>query len=97
MNGKTQNDIFRMIAWLLIGLLCYALAFALGNSRPIPQMVCQKLGNVLTFAWVGYWVSRTAIGRVSRSADAYLWPEIANRISRALIIGCAILAGAMGL
>lgn len=91
MNQAKQRELFRMILWLLFGLLFYAASYAIGNGYPVPQIVCQKLGNVTTFAFVGYWIARTGVGRLHPSSMA------TEKQARAIVIGCAMLAGALGL
>lgn len=88
-------DLFRMAGWLLAGLLLYAASIAVGAEYPQAQVNLQKLGNVTTFSWVGYWVSRQSLGRIDYSS--YAASEPGRVIARAIVIGASILAGALGL
>lgn len=82
---------FRMWVWLLVGVGLYWLSRHVGTSDPQLQVILQKAGNVTTFAWVGYWIDRQALGRVtSQSTDI-------RRVARALVLGAAIWGGAGGL
>lgn len=84
----------RMLVWLLAGVSLYATSAYIGPSYPQAQVIFQKLGNVTTFAWVGYWVARGALGRV----DVTAYPTDARRVmARAIVVGAAIVAGALGL
>ena len=88
-------DLFRMIGWLLAGLALYGASIAVGADYPQPQVILQKLGNVTVFSYVGYWISRQALGRID---EQYRMPTDPGRvIARAVVIGAAILAGALGL
>lgn len=87
----SQNDRFRMFVWLIVGLALYSLAQVAGVDRPAVQTVLWKLGHVTTLAWVGYWISRQAIGRVG-SASAPV-----DRLARAVVIAGVIVAGSLGL
>lgn len=85
------SDLSRMIIWLVIGLTLYFASYAVGPGLPTVQTVCYKLGHVTTLAWVGYWIARQVLGRVEQHSPA------AEKTARAIIIGCVILAGSMGL
>jgi hypothetical protein len=100
--NDSLTDKLRMITWLLIGLSLYAAASYIGGftvtvgavpvaKYPIAQIVCQKLGNVTTFAWFGYQIARGALGRITSRSTA------GDRQARAIVIGAAILAGALGI
>ncbi|SCU73475.1 putative phage-related membrane protein [Cupriavidus necator] len=81
-----------MAVWLMFGLAFYAAVLLIdGNRFPTVQVTFQKLGHVTTFAWVGYWISRNALGRISATSPTN------DRISRAIVIGCVIIAGLTGL
>lgn len=84
-------DKFRMLIWLVLGLALYALSFAIGSDRPTFQTVAYKLGHVTTLAWVGYWISRHAVGRISEGSTPH------DRIARGLVIVGVIIAGSLGL
>lgn len=84
-------DKLRMAIWLLIGIGLYAAAKTVGPDDPITQVVCQKLGNVTTFAWAGYQVARGCLGRITSRSTA------GDKQARAIVVGAAIIAGALGI
>lgn len=88
---KHLLDKFRMLAWLAAGLAMYFLAALVGSDLPAVQTVFYKLGHVTTLAWVGYWISRQAIGRVYSASSG------TEKLARAVLVGCVIVAGSMGL
>ncbi|MDE4918287.1 putative membrane protein [Cupriavidus metallidurans] len=86
------QDRLRMVVWLLFGLAFYVAVLLIDGSRyPTVQVTLQKLGHVTTFAWVGYWIARQALGRVNASSHTH------DRIARAIVIAGVILAGLTGL
>lgn len=87
----STTDKLRMIAWLLIGLALYAASTLAGIDNPQLQTILHKLGHVTTLAWVGYWISRNALGRITDRSGGN------ERIARAIVIAGAILGGSMGL
>lgn len=87
-----RNDWNRMIAWLLAGLLLYG-ASALAAFAPPLQTVLYKAGHVTTLAWIGYWVARGALGRLHIDFDSHP----VEYVARAILMGCVILGGSMGL
>lgn len=91
MNVEKQLNLERMIGWLLAGIVMYALAYLVGSDLPAVQTVFYKLGHVTTLAWVGYWISRQMLGRIDQDTSAL------DSIARAILAGCVILAGSMGL
>ncbi|AOY90545.1 hypothetical protein BKK79_00910 [Cupriavidus sp. USMAA2-4] len=91
-KSNALQDRMRMAIWLLAGLAFYVAVFLIDGARfPTVQVTCQKLGHVTTFAWVGYWISRQAIGRVVHCSGTE------DRLARAIVIGCVIIAGLTGL
>lgn len=88
---EKQLNLGRMIGWLVAGLVLYALAYLTGNAYPAVQTVFYKLGHVTTLAWVGYWISRQMLGRIDQDSSSL------DSIARAILAGCVILAGSMGL
>lgn len=85
------QDFTRMTAWLAAGLALYAAALITGPEHPAVQTVFYKLGHVTTLAWVGYWISRQAVGRLDTK------PNPTDRLARAVLVGAVIIAGSMGL
>jgi hypothetical protein len=88
-------DLFRMVGWLAAGLALYWASIFVGSEHPQTQVILQKLANVTTFGWVGYWISRRALGRVE--LESYSATELSRLLPRAIVIAAAILAGATGL
>lgn len=86
------QDRLRMVVWLLFGLAFYVAVLLIDGTRfPTVQVTLQKLGHVTTFAWVGYWIARNALGRVHSASTS------TDRLARAVIIAGVILAGLTGL
>lgn len=85
------TDKLRMLAWLLCGLALYFASLAIGNEYPVAQTVLYKLGHVTTLAWVGYWIARNALGRVTTSSA----PRLV--LARAVLMAGVIVAGSLGL
>lgn len=86
------QDRLRMVVWLLFGLAFYVAVLLIdGTTYPTVQVTLQKLGHVTTFAWVGYWIARSALGRVHAASTS------SDRLARAVVIAGVILAGLTGL
>jgi hypothetical protein len=96
-NGPTQyppgslRDRLRMISWLTFGIVFYVLSLIVGPGQPLIQTTFYKFGHVTTLAFIGYWVSRHALGRVSDN------PSLGNMIARAIVMGAVVIAGSLGL
>lgn len=90
-HKETVIDKARMLVWLLVGLALYFASFQIGSEHPAWQTVTYKLGHVTTLAWVGYWISRQALGRI------YMHATVSERTARAILIGAVIIAGSLGL
>jgi len=103
----TNLEPFRMTIWLLAGLLCYAASMGLGSDYPQAQVIMQKAGNVTLFSWIGYLISRNALGRLDHerafqelaTTNAMLMAILTGcaYIARAILMGFSIYAGAVGL
>lgn len=87
-----QNDWTRMIAWFGIGVALYMLS-VLAAPFPPAQVIFYKAGHVTTLAWIGYWVARGALGRLNVDSDSHP----VEYVARAILMGCVILGGSMGL
>jgi hypothetical protein len=87
----TILDKFRMAIWLAFGLAAYAASLFIGPGNPIIQTTLYKIGHVTTLAWIGYWISRNAIGRLDLTSDQ------GDKLGRALVMGAVIIAGSLGL
>ena len=91
-RNPIQSDRLRMFAWPLFGIAFYvAVLLVDGAQYPTVQVTLQKLGHVTTFAFVGYWISRQALGRINSTSPTN------DRIARAIVIAGVILAGLTGL
>lgn len=86
-----QRHLLRMIGWLPAGLSLYLLAVFVPDPYPAVQTVLYKLGHVTTLSWVGYWISRQALGRIVDSSSP------TDRLARAVLMAGVIVAGSMGL
>lgn len=86
-----EADPFRMISWLIAALVLYGASRIVGNDDPQTQVTLYKYAHVTGLAWVGYWIARTALGRVDYMSDQ---DELQ---ARALIMAGAMLAGSLGL
>lgn len=84
-------DKLRMMQWLIISALLYTAAMLIPN--PQLQIVTWKAGHLTIAAFVGYWIDRGAFieSRITYHSPALL------QIRRAIIIGAAMLATAMGM
>ena len=95
-------DKFRMLVWLLVGLGLYSLSIYIGTGHPSIQTIAYKLGHVTTLAWVGYWIARMSLGRITNDTR-HSWTQKAkhsepnDRLARAVIIAGVIIAGSLGL
>lgn len=83
-----EQKVFRMVGWLPVGVLFYAVSVALGTEYPQWQTLFWKLGHACTFSWVGYWVARQTIGRLDIDGRIDTIPE-------AIIFGCGIVGRAI--
>jgi hypothetical protein len=94
-RSETMMDKMRMFQWVLISLGLYAAAalLAAGQQLPQVQIVLWKLGHITLAAFVGYWVDRRTfhLARIDEASSPV------EHVRRAIIIGAAMLAIAMGL
>lgn len=90
-----MKDIHRMFHWLLIAVFLYAVAgtLAAAGAQPQLQIVLWKTGHITIAAFAGYWIDRQAFGHTRLNSDSA--PQL--QIRRAIVIGAAMLAMAMGL
>lgn len=87
-----STEPLRMSIWLAIGLTLYFTALSvIGPNAPAAQTIFYKAGHVTTLSWIGYWISRQAIGRVKADSSA------TEKLARAVLIAGVILAGSMGM
>lgn len=84
-------DKFRMFAWLVLGILLYTASHIAGQDLPQLQTILYKLGHVTTLAWVGYWISRNALGRIDLTTCSTQY------LARAILIAGVVIAGSIGL
>ncbi|MES2319992.1 MAG: hypothetical protein V4631_21130 [Pseudomonadota bacterium] len=84
-------DKFRMLIWFLIGAGLYFTSTLIGSDHPAWQTIAYKMGHVTTLAWVGYWISRMAVGRIDARSTSN------DKLARAIVIAGVIIAGSLGL
>lgn len=93
-DPKDPLDVHRMVEWLAIAMLLYALAFVLlstGYSGPF-QTVVWKLGHVTLGGYAGYWLDRAAF------RDRIRWDtEALIMLRRAIIMTGAMFTIGVGL
>lgn len=89
-----------MLQWLAIAVVLYGVALALNQpSEGVPspwapvQTALWKLGNVTIAAFIGYWIDRRAFYQERLGAGS---PPL-RELRRAIIMGAAMLAVALGL
>ena len=88
-RGEGQQELYRMFHWALIAAVLYfiALGFSLQDTQPAMQSTIYHAASVTLRAWIGYWIARTALGRMNHNETD---PPIAI-LARAVIIGAVIL------
>lgn len=81
------REFYRMAHWGIIGalLLWVAVGFDLQDTQPAIQASIYHAANVTIRAWIGYWIARTALGRLNFNDH----PQA--MLARAVIIGAVIL------
>lgn len=94
-------DKLRMVQWLLLSVLAYALAALLAGIPsetdagmwPRIQTILWKCGHLNLAAYIGYWIDRRAFHtlRITRSSHP------TEQVRRAIIIGATMLAFGMAL
>lgn len=91
-----------MIQWLCIAVVLYIAAILIAEvnaGSPVPpswipiQTALWKLGNVTLAAFVGYWIDRRAFHQERLNAMS---PPL-HGVRRAIVMGAAMLAVALGL
>ncbi len=91
MRTIIDNEFLRMVEWLLLAVVFYALAMFVGSVQPQLQTALWKCGHVTLGSFLGYWVDRKALGRVTLGSTS------GRQQARAIIMGSAILALSLGL
>ena len=94
------KDAYRMVGWLPIGLVFYALSMSVGTDHPQFQLLAWKLGHACTFSWLGYWIARQVSGRLqplSQVDTPYEAIVYAARIVARAILVVGVLVVANGL
>ena len=85
-----MKNLLRMTPWLLLATFFYFCALHI--EKPQIQTGCWKAGHITLGAYLGYWVDCHLYGHYDARND------YANRtISRAVVVGAAILGMAFGL
>jgi hypothetical protein len=92
---KRPYNHFRMSHWFLFAVIFYGIAIALTQSEILPQLqvISWKLGHETIASYFGYWIDRSAFNQSRLNEES---PPLLQ-IRRAIIIGAAMLAVAMGL
>ena len=85
----SKQDKLRMIQWLLLAALFYALAAVMG--QPQLQTALWKCGHITVGFFGGYWADRNLYGRLEADATQ------GRVVARALVVGAAVLGMAFGL
>ena len=92
------TDVLRMWPWPLLAIVLFALVFGtdLQDTNPGIQSSLYYIAQVTLRAYIGYWVARTALGKIDigkvrfgRNADSIVFS--ARLIARAIIIAGVIL------
>lgn len=84
----------RMWQWIVLTVVLLA-AIAWTAPQQLPVML-YKVAQVTLFAVLGYWIDRTVFyysrpDKVMLAQQGWAW------LRRAIVIGCVVLAGALGL
>ncbi len=85
-----EHSLMRMIGWLPAGLFFYYLSiYVFVNTEQAQiQLLTWKLGNLCSFAWLGYWIARQISGRLQELQQV-------NTTWEAIIYAARILARAI--
>jgi hypothetical protein len=88
-------DKLRMFQWVVIASALYFTAAQLARHELLPQLqvVLWKLGHITLAAFTGYWIDRQAFHRSRLDSQS----EAGSEVRRAIVIGAAMLAIAMGM
>ena len=87
LTAHAAADALRMAQWLALAIALYIVTFDTGlqESHPGLQATIYTLANITIRGWCGYWLARTALGRLSATAHP-------NEImARAIIISGVVL------
>jgi hypothetical protein len=87
LTAHAAADWLRMFQWVALAIALYVVTFDLGlqESHPGLQATVYTLANITIRGWLGYWLARTALGRLSATAHP-------NEImARAIIIAGVVL------
>ena len=93
MKFITNNEFHRMAQWALLAAVFYVLAMFVVTSSAHPQLqtALWKCGNVTLGSFLGYWLDRNALGRVTPGSTP------GRQASRAILMGAAVLGLSLGL
>jgi hypothetical protein len=90
LDQKHWTDKLRMLQWLLLSLIVYAFALLLGavpvegsmdGLWPPVQTLLTKVGGVNLGAYLGYWIGRTRLGRLTKDSSDL------EKLAHAIVIG----------
>ena len=87
--GRYAADALRMMQWFAVAGALYVVTFDLGlqETHPGLQATIYTLANITIRAWLGYWIARTALGRVDLDGGS----DSSQYIARAIIIAGVVL------
>lgn len=82
-----RGEFGRMFHWFLIGCALFWLALGTGmqDTQPALQSAIYHVANLTMRAFVGYWIARTALGRLGERTDSQ------DVLARAIIIAAVVL------
>lgn len=95
MEEGQERDLFRMVGWLLMGLVFYGASMAVPAQESQLQILFWKLGNVTMFSFLGYWIARRCFGRLQALGRIDTVPEALVYASKVLARGL-VMVGALG-
>ena len=86
---KVTRDTLRMSGWLVIAVALYFLTFDFGlqESHPGLQATIYTVANITLRAYIGYWISRSVLGRLKLDGT----DAAGKMIARAIVIAAAVM------
>jgi hypothetical protein len=86
---RAARDTLRMAQWLAVAIGLYFLTFDFGlqESAPGLQATIYTIANITLRAWIGYWIARSALGRLKMDGT----DAAGKLIARAIIIAAAVM------
>ena len=86
---RATQETMRMAQWLAAAMALYFVTFDFGlqESYPGVQATIYTAANITLRAWIGYWIARSALGRLKLDGT----DAAGKLIARAIIIGAAVM------